>query len=296
MSVRGHTYEKQLFTNGMFRHFINIFTNKQTGVTKGCGLTQTDTTIKIGSGAFCIQGGFLEEDGGTELTIPSSAGYHILVYEIDLTKNNTKTEFNQGSYKFVSGIGDYSGLIQEDLDNGGNIYQFEFCRFRITEAGLQDFQDTRKFIDYGIFLNKADMCSIKAYQARDQIANQNQNCRLDESVAEGDAFTLENNAIKVGKGVNYINVYAQIFFQYLDLQQNYFWIRVQKNGSTIAQKLTNYGKGENAGSFCVADVQENMIAVEEGDLITLNFGDIADKQPTTRSGYFNTFLTVTAVK
>lgn len=149
--VKGETYDKQLFESEVFRHFINIFLNKKSGVTKGCELTVNSQNIKIGSGNFVIQGGFLKEDAGTEMTIPSDAGYYKLVYEIDLSKTNTIEEFAQGNYKFVKSLGEYPNLTQEDLEKDGNIYQFAFCQFRITENGMQDFEDIREFIDYGIY-------------------------------------------------------------------------------------------------------------------------------------------------
>lgn len=152
--VRGETYDKQLFESEAFRHFINIFLNKQSGVTKGCELSKNSQSIVIGTGSFVIQGGFLKEVTGTENEIPSEAGYYKLVYEIDLSKTNTKNEFKQGNYKFVKALGDYPQLTQEDLDDGGNIYQLPFCQFRITELGLQDFKDLRKFIEYGIYQKK----------------------------------------------------------------------------------------------------------------------------------------------
>lgn len=149
--VRGETYDKQLFESEAFRHFINIFLNKQSGVTKGCELSKKLQSIVVGTGSFVIQGGFLKEVTGTENEIPSEAGYYKLVYEIDLSKTNTKDKFKQGSYKFVKALGDYPQLIQEDLDNSGNIYQLPFCQFKITETGLQDFKDLREFIEYRIY-------------------------------------------------------------------------------------------------------------------------------------------------
>lgn len=155
--VKGETYDKQLFENDAFRHFINIFLNKQSGVTKGCEVTKDAQNITVAAGCFVIQGGLLKETTGTDNTIPTEAGYYKLVYEIDLSKTNNKDEFKQGSYKFVKALGDYPKLIQEDLDNGGTIYQLSFCQFRITETGLQDFKDLREIIDYGIYERKGEI-------------------------------------------------------------------------------------------------------------------------------------------
>lgn len=152
--VKGETYNLQLFESEAFRHFINVFTNKQNGITQGCEIQQNSESITIGQGYFFILGGLLRETTGTENEIPTDAGYYKLVYEIDLSKVNTKDTFNQGSYKFVKALGDYPNLTQQDLDNGGTIYQLPFCQFRITEQGLQDFQDIREFVNYGVYEKK----------------------------------------------------------------------------------------------------------------------------------------------
>lgn len=150
--VRGETYDKQLFESEAFRHFINIFLNKQNGITKGCELAQETNYITVKAGNFVIQGGFLKEATGTKNEIPSEAGYYKLVYEIDLSKTNTKDSFNQGSYKFVKSLGEYPKLTQDDLENGGTVFQMPFCQFRITETGLQDFKDLRVFLNFdGIY-------------------------------------------------------------------------------------------------------------------------------------------------
>lgn len=152
--VKGETYNKQLFESEAFRHFINVFTNKQSGVTQGCEVTKDTQNITIGEGYFFIQGGLLRETTGTANSIPNKAGYYKLVYEIDLSKTNSKDIFNQGSYKFIKTLGDYPNLTQEDLDNGGSIYQLPFAQFRVTEEGLQDFKDIRPIINYGVYEKK----------------------------------------------------------------------------------------------------------------------------------------------
>ena len=148
--VKGETYSKQLFENEAFRHFMKKFLSDESGVTKGCELTQTSSTITISAGYFFVLGGLLREKTGTTLELPTEAGYYKLVYEIDLSKTNTKESFEQGSYKFIKGTGNYPSLTQENLDEGGTIYQFEFCRFRITDSGITDYKDTRViFTPYG---------------------------------------------------------------------------------------------------------------------------------------------------
>lgn len=129
---------------------------------------------------------------------------------------------------------------------------------------------------------------LTAYQTAAQIANQNQTCKLQSSVQIGSNLSLSNNAIVIGERIKSIKVKGQIFFEYIPTDQNYFFIRIKKNDTVIASKLTKY----SGGDWWVADVEFSPVGVSEGDLITLNFGDISSKQPTTRPGKQETFLTV----
>ena len=236
--VNGHTYSEQLFESEAFRHFANIFLNKESGVTKGCEITQTSTTIEIGQGFFVILGGLLEEDTGTSMSIPTDAGYFRLVYEIDLSKVNTEAEFNQGSYKFVKGVGSYSNLTQEDLDNNGNVYQFEFCRFRITESGLEDFQDTRKFINYGVFVKKSERSYITAWNSSTQsISNGNDyQLFLNTSELDGNYFKItEDGKIKVLKDcIAYLT--SKVFIDD-SIGEGYVMIKTKVNNEGISASL-----------------------------------------------------------
>ena len=133
---------------------------------------------------------------------------------------------------------------------------------------------------------------MKAYQEYAQIANQNQKVNLHNYEVVGNALTFENSGIKIGKGISHIYVYAQIFFEYIPSNQNYLWPRIQKNGSDVASKLTTCPSNED---FIQADILNSPISVQEGDLITLNFGDICNLQPTTRAGKDITYLIVEAI-
>ena len=155
--VKGETYNLQLFESEAFRHFINVFTNKQSGITKGCELNINTQEISISKGYFFIQGGLLRETTGTSLEIPSETGFYTLVYEIDLSKTNTKDNFNQGEYKIIKGVSDFSNLTQQDLDDDGTIYQLPFCQFIIDEQGLSSFLDVRPMLNYGVYQEKGQV-------------------------------------------------------------------------------------------------------------------------------------------
>ena len=133
---------------------------------------------------------------------------------------------------------------------------------------------------------------MKAYQTSAQIANQNQKVNLQSYESVGEALTFENGGIKIGAGISYIQVYAQIFFEYIPSNQNYMRPCVKKNNETVATKLTTCATNED---YIQADIWNSPVPVQEGDLITLNFYDVGNKQPTTRAGKNETYLVVTAL-
>ena len=134
---------------------------------------------------------------------------------------------------------------------------------------------------------------MKAYQTSPQIADDYQKVNLHTYESVGELLSFTNGAIKIGKGISSIKVYGQIFFEYLPTNQNYFWIQVRKNNEVIANKLTACPNNED---FITATVENAPISVNEGDLITLNFGDCTNSRPTTRAGKNETFLIVEAIK
>lgn len=200
--VKGETFNLQHFESEAFRHFINVFTNKESGITQGCEITRDSQNIAVGQGYFFICGGLLRETTGTANEIPSDAGYYKLVYEIDLSKTNTKDNFNQGSYKFIKALGDYPSLTQQDLDNGGTIYQLPFAQFRITEQGLQDFLDIRNIVNYGIYTKKEEKSSITVWNSSNQAISKGNGFKFqfNQFDLEGNYFQItDNNEIKVLK-------------------------------------------------------------------------------------------------
>ena len=146
--LRGHVFKFQTFANEAFAHFIHTFLREKIGVTKGCLVTNTTSSVSIGAGYFCIYGRFLEIVGDETISNITNTGYYKLVCEIDLSEINTKTELNQASIKLVRGQSSYPNLVQEDLDNGGDVYQYEFARFRVSDNGITDFTDMRTFLNF----------------------------------------------------------------------------------------------------------------------------------------------------
>lgn len=149
--IRGITFDKQLLKSGDHAHEVNHYYAGNMGVSKGCEVTENvDGNLVVSAGYFIIYGRLVAVDGSETITVPevpSGTLYSTLVFEIDLTQVNTTTEFNQGSFKILSDASDYPTLTQEDLDDGGEIYQFEFVRFENTVSGIVDLTDTRVILD-----------------------------------------------------------------------------------------------------------------------------------------------------
>lgn len=152
--LNGDVFTEQYFPAGTFALFMNTFLNGKCGIIEGykdsMKLSYSSNSISISSGAICIKGRFLREDSNTTLLIKSNSTLFCkLVIEIDLDKNNTKTEFHQGYYKIVTSESAYPNLTQNDIVNTEKgIYQHELARFKVNLNGITDFEDTREFVDF----------------------------------------------------------------------------------------------------------------------------------------------------
>lgn len=135
--IRGITFSEQAFYSKDFAHFQHFFLNGDAGVTKGCVVTHDDTTVTIGKGYFIAHGRLMciEEAEIVQVSQGFASGYNRIVYEIDLSKENTVTEFRQGYIKVLN----TEALVQEDLDDGGKVYQFPFCHFQWSGSAITSF-------------------------------------------------------------------------------------------------------------------------------------------------------------
>lgn len=145
--LSGYTYDNQLFTSSAFRKFQNAFINGNSGVLSGLEVTTTNTTATIADGWAIIKGGLLEEQGGTTVSFANN-GYYIIALQIDLTQTNTEVEFNQGSFVALRGASAYPTLTQQDLTNGGTLYQMGLAKFQKTDNGISGFTDVRPMLNW----------------------------------------------------------------------------------------------------------------------------------------------------
>lgn len=141
MAVRGITYSKQAVSSNDDSHIYKVLLNGKKGKTKGCNMTFGTDNIFISEGRFFAANRLNEITSKETIPTPTvtETTYFRLVFEIDLSKTNTSINFLQGYFKLLSSTTDYPAVTQEDLDNGGFVYQLPFARFTKTISGIGSF-------------------------------------------------------------------------------------------------------------------------------------------------------------
>ena len=187
--LKGQVFSRQLFESQIFALFINTFLNGENGVSSNyknaMQPTYSGSNVTINSGAVCVQGRFLEEDTGYTVNAGTNPAYCKLVIEINLDEQNTESEFNQGSYKIITGSSTYPTLTQSDIvKNNSGIYQYELARFKTTASGITDFQDMRTFLDFdSIYTHIKNNYEALLKELEDELA----------SVEDGSAYVLKKD-------------------------------------------------------------------------------------------------------
>lgn len=142
MALDGFVFDKRNITSAAWAHYNWIMTGKQDGLTSGCDMTVSGNDVNIADGYFFIRGRMGIVSGTTTVTAPtvaSGTAYCTLVAQIDLTKVNTTDEMKQLTFEVLTSASTYPSVTQEDLDNGGNIYQVAFAHFDVTANGISNF-------------------------------------------------------------------------------------------------------------------------------------------------------------
>lgn len=136
--IRGITFSNQTFKSKDFALMTRRFFNNNDGIVEGCDITYSSSNIVINKGYFVTDGYYSCIENNE---IINASGDGTLVYEIDLSKNNTETDFLQGKFKIITGT-----VVQEDLFNGGSIYQCPFGNITFSNGTITNFEKTIKVI------------------------------------------------------------------------------------------------------------------------------------------------------
>ena len=142
MAIRGITFSKQAVSSNDDSHIYKVLLNGKKGRTTGCKMSFDTDDIHIAPGKFFAANRLIEisaEEIITTAIISTGTTFCRLVFEIDLSKTNTSSEFNQGYFKVLTSEADYPDIVQEDLEEGGFVYQLPFAKFTKTIEGIGNF-------------------------------------------------------------------------------------------------------------------------------------------------------------
>ena len=148
--VNGITFSEQLITSENFAHFMYTFLNHANGVTKGCAISNANGKVYVQKGYFIVFGRMVQIIGTEEIASPdvvSGQLYCKVVFEVDLSKENTAEEFIQGVFKTLTSTASYPSVRQEDLDDTGKVYQMPWCQYIKQAGAIKDFRDLREILD-----------------------------------------------------------------------------------------------------------------------------------------------------
>lgn len=154
--LKGLVFNLQTFTSEAFALFIDKFLNGRSGVAQGCELSNTNNSVTIAEGYFVIKGRFLQVIDGVTVNDITTNGFYSLVCEVDLSQTNTTEQFNQAEIKVISNTSAYPTLVQQDITNGGTIYQYEFARFKVEGGTITNFTDKRTFVSFESIYDQID--------------------------------------------------------------------------------------------------------------------------------------------
>ena len=162
MSIRAITFNEQLCTSEDDALIHDLFLNGHIGKLTGCAITNNSNSITIGTGYFMIAGRLVNINGEHTIDVGSSEVTKKcqLLFSLDMSKENTVVDFNQGKFEIIKDNTDYQELTQEDIHNGGKIYQMEIARFELVpDTGINNLEITWGNINYqGIFDNVDAKC------------------------------------------------------------------------------------------------------------------------------------------
>jgi hypothetical protein len=99
-------------------------------------------------------------------------------------------------------------------------------------------------------------------------------------------FTLSNNGIRIGAGINHVKLSGQISTYADDSDYKWFWTIIRKNGNNVVSRVDS---ASNTG-YLASNVGPIIESVNEGDIITLVVDGKANMQVSKYTT--NTYLCI----
>lgn len=173
--IKGFRFTNQLANAEVDARIHQEFLNKNDGIFYGMDLSKTNNSITISEGLCEIAGRPVAVINNETVTVSTESLYCLLILEIDLSKESTKDNFGQVSFKLLTSSSSYPSVTQQDINkyNGeNNLYQLEFARFKSGTSGITEFKDTRKFLSFnGIYAQIKSDCDTVISQIKQELAN-----------------------------------------------------------------------------------------------------------------------------
>ena len=136
MAIKGITYDNQgpaAADHGEFwrRGFSD-------GILSGCEISYLGADVTISAGRIVSAGRLSRLSAAETIAIGATEGVARIVYQTDLSQAASRTEFKQLSFvvQIASSVDALPELIQEDINNGGIVYQMEFCKLQLGGPGV----------------------------------------------------------------------------------------------------------------------------------------------------------------
>ena len=173
--IKGFRFTNQLANAEVDARIHQEFLNKNDGIFYGMNLSKTNNSITISEGLCEIAGRPVAVINNETVAVSTESLYCLLILEIDLSKESTKDNFSQVSFKLLTSSANYPVVTQQDINryNGeNNLYQLEFARFKSGTSGITEFKDTRKFLSFnGIYSQIKSDCDAVINQIKQELAN-----------------------------------------------------------------------------------------------------------------------------
>lgn len=109
------------------------------GIATGCNMTRVGSTIRIASGKLIACGRVARVPAAQDIPVTgASSGYARIVLTVDLSRSSTASVFEQVALdvQYAQTIGAFASLTQEDINNGGTMYQIVLCMMELSNAGI----------------------------------------------------------------------------------------------------------------------------------------------------------------
>lgn len=142
--IKGITFDAQQISAANMGHFMNVFSGKQSGITQGCEITNDASNIYIAPGYLLLKGRQVQIVGTQTVplqTVVSGELFCKVVFQIDLSKTNTESAFLQGTIETLTSASGYPAVQQDDIDEGGTLYQWPIAQYHVTVSGADSFTD-----------------------------------------------------------------------------------------------------------------------------------------------------------